>query len=181
MLPCLMKTLVSCPPLTLITSSGEPSSFLLKRMGSTNKPTLLNMSPILKIPKLPKKISCVYTSKFQTRIALKSSYPTIHSWTSWNRVQNLKSWLMAILSSGESRLVMTHLTHDHPDYKGSPYNLLVEWETGEVTYETLTEMSMDDPVSYSEYGKKHFLLDKPGWKRLRRFMKTCKRLIGAIK
>ena len=22
---------------------------------------------------------------------------------------------------------------DHPDYKGSSYNLLVEWETGEVT------------------------------------------------
>ena len=32
------------------------------------------------------------------------------------------------------------LDPDHPDYKGSPYNLLVEWETGEVTYETWTQI-----------------------------------------
>ena len=58
------------------------------------------------------------------------------------------------------------LNPDHPDYKGSSYTLLVEWEPGEVTYETLTQMSMDDPVSCSECGKKHNLLDKSGWKRL---------------
>ena len=44
---------------------------------------------------------------------------------------------------------------DHPDYKGSSYDLLVEWETGKVTHETLTQMSMDNPGSCAEYGKKH--------------------------
>ena len=60
MLPCLMKTLASCPPSTLMTSWGDSSSFLLKTMGSANEPASLNMSPILKIPKLPEKISCAY-------------------------------------------------------------------------------------------------------------------------
>ena len=34
MLPLLMKNLASCPPLTLMTSQGEPSFFLFERMGS---------------------------------------------------------------------------------------------------------------------------------------------------
>ena len=55
---------------------------------------------------------------------------------------------------------------DPDDNKGSSYNLLVEWETGEVAYETLTQMSMDDPIFCAEYGKNHNLLDKSGCKRL---------------
>ena len=51
MLPLLMKNLASCPPLTLMTSQGEPSFFLFERMGS-KKPASSNISPILKIPKL---------------------------------------------------------------------------------------------------------------------------------
>ena len=67
---------------------------------------------------------------------------------------------MAILSSGESRLIKAPLNPDHPDYKESTYNLLAVWETEEVTYETLTQLSMDDPVSRADYGKKHNLLDR---------------------
>ena len=149
-------------------------------MGSANEPTSLNMSPILKIPRLPEKISCAYTSKFKTKMILNGSFSTINSWTSWNRVQKLKT------DNGyfKFRRIKAHqgqLNPDHPDYKGSSYNLLVELETGEVTYETLTQMSMDDPVSCAVFGKKHNLLDKSGWKRLRRFTKTSERLIRAIK
>ena len=42
------------------------------------------------------------------------------------------------------------LNPDHPDYKESTYNLLAVWETEEVTYETLTQLSMDDPVSRAD-------------------------------
>ena len=72
------------------------------------------------------------------------------------------------------------LDPDPPDYKGSSYNLYVELETGEVTYETLTQLSMDGHDSCAEYGKKHKLLDMSGWKRLQRFVKTSMRLIRAI-
>ena len=61
------------------------------------------------------------------------------------------------------------------------YNVLVEWETGEVTYESLAIISMDDPVECETYAKKNNLLDVPGGKHLRRYVKTSKRLIRAAK
>ena len=34
-----------------------------------------------------------------------------------------------------------------PEYLGSSYNLLIEWETGEITWEPLTNIIADDPYS----------------------------------
>ena len=51
------------------------------------------------------------------------------------------------------------------DYKGSQYNVLVEWETGETTYEPLDLIASDDPVTCAQYAKQHGLLDTEGWKR----------------
>jgi hypothetical protein len=62
------------------------------------------------------------------------------------------------------------------DYKGSTYNVLVEWETGESTYEPLDLIASDDPVTCAEYAMKHGLLDTPGWKRFRRYAKDEKKL-----
>ena len=42
-----------------------------------------------------------------------------------------------------------------PDHKGSKYNVMVEWESGEVTYEPLTLISKDDPIICAVYAKKH--------------------------
>ena len=68
-----------------------------------------------------------------------------------------------------------------PDHKGSKYNVMVEWESGEVTYEPLTLISKDDPNTCAVYAKKHDLLDTTGWKHLKRYAKTSKRLIRAVK
>jgi Reverse transcriptase (RNA-dependent DNA polymerase) len=54
------------------------------------------------------------------------------------------------------------------DYKGSTYNVLVEWETGETTYEPLDLIAQDDPVTCANYAKQNNLLDTAGWKRFRR-------------
>ena len=73
------------------------------------------------------------------------------------------------------------LSSTDPDYKGSKYNLLVDWETGETTYEPLSLIANDDPITVAIYGKKHGLLNEPGWKHLKRYVKTSKRLIHAAK
>ena len=73
------------------------------------------------------------------------------------------------------------LSSTDPDYKGSKYNLLVDWETGETTYEPLSLIANDDPITVAIYGKKHGLLNEPGWKHLKRYVKTSKRLIRAAK
>ena len=68
-----------------------------------------------------------------------------------------------------------------PDHKGSKYNVMAEWESGEVTYEPLALISKDDPITCAVYAKKHDLLDITGWKHLKRYAKTSKRLIRAVK
>ena len=68
-----------------------------------------------------------------------------------------------------------------PNHEGSKYNVMAEWESGEVTYEPLTLISKDDPITCAVYAKKHDLLDTTRWKHLKRYAKTSKRLIRAVK
>ena len=65
-------------------------------------------------------------------------------------------------------------------YKGSRYNVLVEWETGESTYEPLDNIAADDPVTCAIYAKKMNLLDEPGWKRFKKIIKNQKKLTRMI-
>ena len=67
------------------------------------------------------------------------------------------------------------------NHKGSKYNVMVEWESGEVTYEPLTLISKDDQITCAVYAKKHDLLETTGWKHLKRYAKTSKRLIRTVK
>ena len=66
------------------------------------------------------------------------------------------------------------------NYKGSKYNVMVEWETGEITDEPLSLIATDDPVTCAEYAKKHDLLHLDGWKRLKHIAKNQKQLTRAI-
>ena len=56
---------------------------------------------------------------------------------------------------------------DDPNSKGSLYNVMVEWETGEITEEPLSIIAADDPVTCAASAKKHNLLILPGWRRFR--------------
>ena len=51
------------------------------------------------------------------------------------------------------------LPRSHPNYNGSPYNLTIEWENGEITNEPLNIIAADDPVSCAIYGRDNKLLD----------------------
>ena len=66
------------------------------------------------------------------------------------------------------------------DYKGSKNNVLVEWETGETTYEPLDIIAQDDPVTCATYAKENGLLNTPGWKRFKKLAKRNKVLQRAI-
>ena len=68
-----------------------------------------------------------------------------------------------------------------PNHKGSKYNVMVEWEPGEVTYEPLTLISKKDPINCAVYAKKRDLLDITGWNHPKRHAKISKRPIRAVK
>ena len=66
------------------------------------------------------------------------------------------------------------LTPDDEGYNGSSYNVQVEWENGEITYEPLSVIAADDPVSCAIYARDNGLLDTPGWKRFKKIAKNQK-------
>ena len=69
-------------------------------------------------------------------------------------------------------------TPSDPEYIGSSYNLLIEWENGEMTLEPLSNIIASDPYTCAVYAKKHDLLNTPGWKLLKRHARTAKDLSG---
>jgi hypothetical protein len=62
------------------------------------------------------------------------------------------------------------------DWKGYKYNVLVEWETGETTYEPLNTIAAADPVTCAKYAKKNNLLNTDGWKQFQSIAKSEKKL-----
>ena len=73
------------------------------------------------------------------------------------------------------------LTKEDPHYKGSSYNVMIKWDTGQTSYESLSLIIQDDPITCAVYVKEHGLLDTPGWKHLKKYVKTSKRLLRAAK
>ena len=72
----------------------------------------------------------------------------------------------------------------HKDYKGSAYNVLVEWDDGSQTYEPLDTMIKDDPLTLAQYAQENDLLETPSWKRLKSITNAnpnLKRLINKTK
>ena len=68
-----------------------------------------------------------------------------------------------------------------PDWKGSKYNVQVEWETGEVSFEPHSVIAADDPVTCAAYGEQSDLLALEGWQRFKNLAKRDKILARAIK
>jgi hypothetical protein len=62
------------------------------------------------------------------------------------------------------------------DWKGSAYNVGLEWETGERTYEPLAMIAADDPVTCAIYARDKGLLQTDGWRRFKRVVKNQKKL-----
>ena len=72
------------------------------------------------------------------------------------------------------------LKPDHPDYNGSTYNVMIEWENGETSTEPLSVVAADDPVTCAIYAKDHNLLEAPGWKRFKGIAKREKKLLRMV-
>ncbi len=72
------------------------------------------------------------------------------------------------------------LGRDDPNWKGDRFNVQVEWENGEITYEPLRTIAADDPVACAIYARDNNLLDTPGWKRFKRTAMRSKKMLRMI-
>ena len=68
-----------------------------------------------------------------------------------------------------------------PNWKGSKWNVQIESETGEITFEPLSVIAADDPITCAAYAKEKKLYNLDGWKRFRHLIKKEKQLTRAIK
>ena len=68
---------------------------------------------------------------------------------------------------------------DH-NWKGCKFNVLVEWETGEKTYEPLSNLAADNPDTCATYVRENDLLHIDGRKRFRNLARSNKTLTRAI-
>ena len=66
------------------------------------------------------------------------------------------------------------LTSKSEKYKGSLFNVLVQWEDETKTWELLSVIATDDPITCAEYASDNNLLNTLGWKRLRKFARNKK-------
>ena len=81
-------------------------------------------------------------------------------------------WKLRRITAHEGPLAKTH-----PNYKGSSYNVMIEWETGEITAELLSVIAADDPVTCAIYAKQNDLLNVDGWKRFKNIANRQKKLL----
>ena len=73
------------------------------------------------------------------------------------------------------------LRRGHRDYNGSSWNVMIEWENGEITTEPLRAIIAQDPVTVARYAKKHGLLETDGWKSVRHIAKNDKKFFRMAK
>ena len=69
------------------------------------------------------------------------------------------------------------LQRSYPNYKGSTYNVMIEWETRDITSEKLSIIAANDPVTCAIYAKQNNLLKIEGWKRFKGIAKRQKKLL----
>jgi hypothetical protein len=55
----------------------------------------------------------------------------------------------------------------HRKQKGKPWEVLVHWEDDSETWEPLSSIGAQDPVTIAAYAKNHGLLETAGWKRFK--------------
>ena len=60
------------------------------------------------------------------------------------------------------------------------YEVQVLWDTGEHTWEPLQLIAKQDPITCAMYAKDNGLLNQPGWKHLKRHVKTPRRYIRSV-
>ena len=109
------------------------------------------------------------------------SYPTTNLWIIC-KLQPMMT-TRSVLICSKFRALIGHqgpLKPTDPNWKGCKYNVLVDWETGEKTYEPLSVLAADDPVTCALYAKENDLLHIDGWKRFRNLAKRDKTLTRTV-
>ena len=120
------------------------------------------------------KVKCRVNDKYDEVVAYNDIVDYIEKDQTWDSIWN---WNRIKAHKGPFK-------PSDPEYKGSKWNLLMEWENGEETWEPLFTAKKDgigdqNAVEVALYAKENDLLNTPGWMspRIRSLAKSQKKLI----
>ena len=65
--------------------------------------------------------------------------------------------------------------------KDGKLEILIKWDTGEVTWEPVSEIRKTDPVTISKYAREKELSETPGWKWTKKLTKNPKKFMRMSK
>ena len=82
---------------------------------------------------------------------------------------------MEIAETGEDHAFIFDDIINHKKNKNGKYDFLVKCQSGEKTWDPLTLMGQQDPVTIATYAAGNDLLNKPGWRRFRRYVQPSTR------
>jgi hypothetical protein len=103
------------------------------------------------------------------------AYNEILNYIENNESEGTTVWKFKRITGHEGPLIQSH-----QNYKGSSYNVMIEWENGEITAEPLSAIAKDDPVTCAIYAKDAGLLEVEGWKRFKALARRQKKLIRMV-
>ena len=66
-------------------------------------------------------------------------------------------------------------------YQGSKWNILIEWSTGERSWEPLKNAATTCAMALAEYAEQHQLLHEDGWRRFQKIARRKKKLLRLFK
>jgi hypothetical protein len=75
---------------------------------------------------------------------------------------------------------LRHIVSHEVPTQGSQYDLLIEWENGEITKEPLKVIAANNPVTCALYAREKGLLNQLGWKCFRHIAKNEKKFTRMV-
>jgi len=102
-------------------------------------------------------------------------------WIISRRVQRTTKHFGVSSISQDTRDHYIWVTPSDPHHASATYNVQIEWETSEVTYEPLDFIAANDPITCAVYARDNDLLDQPGWKHFKKLATREKQLLWLIR
>jgi len=97
-------------------------------------------------------------------------------WITENAIQEA---LLSRTDDGASNWIIAKILDHKLD--GQRYDVQVQWQDGEVSWEPMSVIKKDDPVKLALYAKHRELIYEPGWRWARKMLKTNKRFSRMVK
>ena len=138
-----------------------------------------------KIVRQLKDDKAAHRKRIQFLVEADNGSATVESIMEYNELCDMVETQLSAMNDGPEdnlwsfKRILNHqgpLKPTDPRYKGSRWNLLIDWDGHDATWEPRTIIDSSDKISVSEYAAEHNLLSTPGWKKYRNTARQVRKM-----